>query len=543
MFHFCLSSIKTCLCFVICGAQLATLSSCSDNDKSDTTTVNNISQVSLIPLPTSLEYGKSNIELPSEITISKDIEGMPSTLLESTLNGVVSSVSQAANDDAFVRLTVDNSLAEEGYTLSVEDSGINIGYADAKGLLWAVQTLRQILLQNVSSSGRKLIPALNIKDSPKKEWRGFHIDVARHMFTMDFLEKVVDCLSFYKINRLQIHLTDDQGWRVEIKKYPDLTTIGGWRTFDEYDEQCNRLAQTDTDYAIDSRFVRNSNEYGGSYTQEEISGLITYASERGIEVIPEIDMPGHFSAAIKVYPNLSCTGEAGWGEEFSYPICAGKTQNYPFLEEIWDEIIALFPSEYVHIGADEIEKDIWETCPYCQALIKELGLKNTDGLQNYFVKYMADYIKSKGKKVMAWDDAFIKDDPQDLLYTYWRDWLPSQPSSITQAGLPLVFMDWGHFYLSADVSDAQLQSLYEFTLEPQFSGIVDGELLGYQACVWTEMIPNEKMFGLHVFPSLQAFSELAWGSQRSWSSFKERIPWHISWVNSNGIHSRTPDFL
>lgn len=162
---------------------------------------------------------------------------------------------------------------------------------------------------------------VDIKDAPKYDWRGFHIDVVRHMFTVDYLKKVIDCLSFYKINKLHLHLTDDQGWRIEVKKYPLLTQEGSWRDFDEYDKRCVELSQQDYNYEIDPRFVRNGSQYGGHYTQEEMKGLVSYALERGIDIVPEIDMPGHFSAAIKVYPELSCTGEAGWGEEFSYPIC------------------------------------------------------------------------------------------------------------------------------------------------------------------------------------------------------------------------------
>ena len=158
---------------------------------------------------------------------------------------------------------------------------------------------------------------VDIKDAPKYDWRGFHIDVVRHMFTVDYLKKVIDCLSFYKINKLHLHLTDDQGWRIEVKKYPLLTQEGSWRDFDEYDKRCVELSQQDYNYEIDPRFVRNGSQYGGHYTQEEMKGLVSYALERGIDIVPEIDMPGHFSAAIKVYPELSCTGEAGWGERNS----------------------------------------------------------------------------------------------------------------------------------------------------------------------------------------------------------------------------------
>ena len=505
-----------------------------------------VASVSLIPLPQSVSYGTSNVPLPDEITVSQDITGISGELLKETIGSIqgTDEVKKASNTEAFVRIFPNKTLAEEEYKITITADGANLEYATSKGLLWGVQTLRQILLQHTTAGNSvPSIPAVTITDTPKNKWRGFHIDLARHMFTMDYLKKITDCLSFYKINKLQLHLTDDQGWRIEIKKYPELTATGAWRTFDEYDKECIRLAQSDPDYTIDTRFIRNNNEYGGYYTQEALKDFIEYATERGIEIIPEIDMPGHFSAAIKAFPELSCTEESGWGEEFSYPVCAGKTENYPFFKDIIDEVTALFPGEYMHIGADEVEKDNWKKCNRCQQLIKEQNLRNVDGLQNYFVKQMAGYVKSKGKKVMAWDDAFNEKDPQDLLYTYWRDWEAGQPGKITQRGFPIVFMEWGRFYLSATPSDELLKSLYEFTFEPQFEGIVKSNVIGFQACVWTEVIPNERKFGQHVFPSLQAFAELAWGSKREWSGFTNRLAWHLKWLTKNNIHSRTPGFI
>lgn len=518
--------------------------SCSDDDKQGQDKAS-ITRVSIIPLPTSLSHGLYNILIPAEVSISKNITGVAAELLTESLNEITQVKGAVENESAFIRIFLDNTIAPEGYRISVEDNGCNIYYSSSKGLLWGIQTMRQILLQNSKAAdGTKSIPMLTLSDSPRKEWRGFHIDVARHMFTIDYLEKVIDCLSFYKINKLQLHLTDDQGWRIEIKKYPELTEVGAWREFDEYDNKCIELAKTDKSFEIDSRFIRNGKEYGGYYTQDELKGLIDYAAKRGIDIIPEIDMPGHFSSAIRTFPNLSCTGKAGWGKEFSYPVCAGKKENYPFFKDILDEVAALFPSSHFHIGGDEVEKDNWEKCPYCQKLIKEEGLRNTDELQNYFIREMANHIRSKNSKiVMAWDDAFIPQDPQELVYTYWRDWMSTQPAKITQQGYPLIFSDWGHFYLSADPSDEALQALYDFQFEPQFKGIVKSNFLGFQACVWTEMIPNETKFGQHVFPSMQAFSELAWGSQRDWTSFTTRISWHLNWLNSRGFETRTPEFV
>ena len=537
---------KYIVCFVFIMSVLgwgAVASSCSD-PANDSSRQVNASEVALIPQPQSVVYNGGGAIVPTAVSVSDQLTGTPYTLLESTVASWGGELTSQPNEQAFIQLTTDASWPDEGYKIRTTLDGITLEYASPRGLLWGIQTLRQILLQGTAyEGGGRVIPQLTVSDKPEKDWRGFHIDVARHAFTVSYLKKVIDMLSFYKINKLQMHLTDDQGWRMEIKRYPELTAIGAWREFDEYDKRCQELAQTDASYVIDTRFIRNSSEYGGYYTQEELSQLVTYASERGIEIIPEIDMPGHFSAAIRAYPNLSCTGEAGWGTEFSYPICAGKSETYEFLKNILDEVLAVFPSEYIHIGADEVEKDNWKSCPQCQQMIRDKGLMNVEELQNYFVEQMSDYVKSKGRKVMAWDDAFYKNNPLDLLYTYWRDWESQQPADITQSGHSLVFMEWGRFYLSGSSSDESLKSLYEFTFEPQFPGIVQSQVRGFQACVWTEMIPNERKFGQHVFPACQAFSEVAWGSERDWNRFTKSLPWHLQWLTRNGLHYRTPGFI
>lgn len=532
-----------CLCVISVLSWGSVASSCSESENGLSRPVNAAS-IAFIPQPQSVIYDGGGMVVPSSVSVSDELTGGPYALLESTVTSLGGELVRQSGGQAFIRLVANASLQDEEYKIKTTLDGITLEYASSRGLLWGVQTLRQMLLQSSAyEGGGRVVPLLTLSDKPEKSWRGFHIDVARHAFTIDYLKKVIDMLSFYKINKLQMHLTDDQGWRMEIKRYPELTTIGAWREFDEYDKRCQELAQTDASFVIDTRFIRNNSEYGGYYTQEELSQLVAYASERGIEIIPEIDMPGHFSAAIRAFPSLSCTNEAGWGTEFSYPICVGKPETYEFLKNILDEVLSVFPSEYIHIGADEVEKDNWKSCPYCQQMIRDKGLVNVTELQNYFVEQMSDYVKSKGRKVMAWDDAFYKNRPLDLLYTYWRDWESQQPADITQSGHPLIFMEWGRFYLSGNSSDESLKSLYEFTFEPQFPGIVQSQVQGFQACVWTEMIPNERKFGQHVFPACQAFSEVAWGSKRDWSRFTKNLPWHLQWLTRNGLHYRTPGFI
>lgn len=537
--------LKKYILFFILGIQGFAFFSCSENKNQPENNLFPVKRIAVIPQPISSEHGKNNIALPTKIKISRDLAAIPLQFLEQTIAEIGTEFETTANDDAYIQIIKDLNLKSEEYRLIINEKSCTLHYSTQQGLLWGVHTLRQILLQHaVSEKGTKNIPIITISDVPKKEWRGFHIDLARHMFTIQHLKRLIDQLSFYKINKLQLHLTDDQGWRIEIKKYPPLTEIGAWRPYDRYDFELVEKAKTDKSFAIDPRFIRNINEYGGFYTQLEIKDLIEYAAERGIETIPEIDMPGHFTAAIRAYNDLSCTNQPGWQTDFSDPICAGKRYNYPMIKDIIKEVADLFPSKYFHIGGDEVDKTQWKSCPNCQALISSENLKGVDGLQNYFIKEMSDYTHSLGKEVMAWDDAFIPEAPQNLLYTYWRDWMkntPYGPAQITQKGFDIIFMEWGRFYLSATPSDDHLKRLYTFNLAQDFPGVVNNKVKGYQACVWTERIPNEIKLGHHIFPTLQAFTEVAWGSSTSdWQSFASKLTWHLNYLEKQGFAVRHP---
>ncbi|WP_254871732.1 beta-N-acetylhexosaminidase [Bacteroides acidifaciens] len=532
---------RTSILFLLLACFFVSLS-CKDNEADSGSVQTQLRRLSFMPLPEKIDYKEGALTLPKQMTISQELPVAIRQLLVQTLKDLSFVVSETANERAFIQISKDAELPEEGYRLAMETDKICIYYATDAGLLWGVQTVRQALEQATVQGGIKQLPLATVQDAPQYAWRGFHLDVARHMFTMDYLKKLVDCLSFYKINKFQIHLTDDEGWRIEMKTHPELAVKGGWREFDRFDKECIDKSQTDRDYELDSRFVKG-NQYGGYYTQEEIKELIRYASDRGIDIIPEIDMPGHFSAAIRVYPELSCKGGIGWGEEFSDPICVSKESTYTLVKSMLDEVIALFPSPYFHIGGDEVEKECWKQCASCQRLMKEKGYTNVVDLQTHFMKIMVDYVKSKGKKVMGWDDAFDAAKPLDMTYTFWRNWRSDSASAITQQGFPLVFMEWKRFYFIYDPTDELLNSLYNFDFEPDFPGIAKNNLLGFQACVWTERIPNERKFGQQTFPSLQAFSEVSWGSQRSWADFVSRLQWHIQWLDKKGFSYTKPGFM
>jgi N-acetyl-beta-hexosaminidase len=266
-----------------------------------------------------------------------------------------------------------------------------------------------------------------------------------------------------------------------------------------------------------------------------MKNLSEYAKQRGIDIIPEIDMPGHMSAAIRSYNDMSCAGNIGWGEEFSDPLCPSKENNYIVLKKIIDELSNVFKSEYFHIGADEISVDKWNECERCQKMMAEKKFTDVSQLKSYFVENISSFLKQKGKKVLVWDDAFNETLPNDIIYSFWRDWVKDNPGRITQSGAKMIFMDWTSFYLSADVSDNSVSTLYNYTINSRYLNVMETNLLGYQACVFTEHIPNEIKFEEHVYPSLQAFSEVAWGSKRNYSQFANRMKWHIDMMSNNNI--------
>ena len=247
-------------------------------------------------------------------------------------------------------------------------------------------------------------------------------------------------------------------------------------------------------------------------------------------------MPGHMSAAIRAYPRLSCTGTAGWGTEFSYPVCPCSNETIDFTYQIWDEIADLFPSKYVHIGADEVEKDTWKSSATCAAFMKANNLKNANEIQSFFVKKMQEHMESKGKTVIAWDD--VTDDKMDskLKIMYWRDWVKDAPAKAAANNNQIIFTRWDLFYLSGSYSAEVLKNQLEFDLSREYPTDVTSKIMGFQGCVWTEEIPSEEIFELQVFPRLQALSETCWTNGTNLYSFNIRLKPHLEFLKANNIH-------
>jgi len=503
----------------------------------------------IIPLPLDVDLTDGYFTIDKNTVLVDNSQFKTAvTVVENALNHSLNSVVSKKNlptGKSNIQLIIDNSLDTSGYKIIITANGIEIKAKSPAGAFYAAQSIRQMIWN--STSGQKsesfTLRLMTIKDKPKYPWRGFHVDVSRHFFTKEYILRLIDWLAYYKFNKLQLHLTDDQGWRIEIDQFPKLTETGAWRTFNKYDSTCMELAKTDNNFAIDKRFIKAVNGktvYGGFYTKQDIRDIIAYASAHYIDVIPEIDMPGHMSAAIRAYPQLSCVDSAGWGNEFSFPICPCNPDVMDFSYKVWDEITELFPSNIVHIGCDEVEKNTWAASPECQVFMKEHGITNLNEIQNYFVKKMQEHLQVKGKTVIAWDDVIDGNVDNNITMMYWRDWVADSPERSAANGNSIILTPWSHFYLSGSGTDENLQNLYSYNPLDLFPINVMNKVQGMQGCVWTEEIPSEAIFEKHLFPGMQVLAEVCWSPVRAYSSFQQRMRAHFSYLNSQNIHYRKP---
>ena len=309
------------------------------------------------------------------------------------------------------------------------------------------------------------------------------------------------------------------------------------------DSACMELAKKDINYTIDTRFVREVNGkkvYGGFYSKQDIRDIIAYASARYIDIIPELDMPGHMSAAIRAFPWLSCADSAGWGKEFSFPICPCKDEVMEFCYQVWDEIANIFPSKFIHIGCDEVEKDTWAKSEQCKAFMEKNNIKDLNGIQNFFVKKMQEHLEARGKTVIAWDDVIEGEIDGNITMMYWRDWVKDSPARSAANGNPIILTPWVPFYLASANTDEALQKLYDYNPATIYSADILGKVAGLQTCVWTEQVPSEEIFEQIVFPRMQALAEICWTPGRNWYSFQIRMKSHFNYLNFNKVNYRRP---
>ena len=447
----------------------------------------------------------------------------------------------------------DPSKSPEAYRLSITGTAVHISAATPAGMFYAIQTLRQLLPASVENGqGDHLtVSAVDIEDAPVFAWRGMMLDVSRHFFSTSYVKKYIDMMAMYKMNRLHLHLTDDQGWRIEIKKYPRLTSESGWRTFNDQDSSCMQLAKEtgNPDFNIDPTHIRHvggRTEYGGFYTQEEMKDIIRYAAERHVEIIPEIDMPGHMMAAVKLYPELTCEGKAGddWTHGFSTPICPCKDYTLAFAKDIFTEIAALFPSRYIHIGGDEVEKKDWQKSPLARKFLEEHHIASMDALQSYFNDYMQAFFKTKGKTLMGWDEIVEGGIDSSAAVMFWRPWARMSPYKATANGNKVVMTPDGPLYFDAWPDRNTLSSVYHynpFDTAYEMNAAQQKNILGVQANLWTERVPTTERADYLVMPRMSALAELGWTHQDLYASYLQRLDQQYDRLDRLHIAYRLPD--
>jgi len=419
-------------------------------------------------------------------------------------------------------------LNEEGYKLTINKNLIEVISKNLKGAFYAVQSLFQLLPIN-SDSKSIAIPCIEIKDQPQFKYRGMHLDVGRHFFSVDFIKKYIDLMSRLKMNTFHWHLTEDQGWRIEIKKYPKLQEVAAFRN------------ETLIGHYSDQPHQFDGKRYGGYYTQKQIKEVVAYAQERQVTIIPEIEMPGHSQAAIAAYPELGCTGEqvevaTKWGV-FNDIYCP-KENTFKFLEDVIDEVVALFPGKYIHIGGDEAPKTNWKKCDHCQKLIKKENLKDEHGLQSYFISRMEKYINSKGKQIIGWDEILEGGLAPNATVMSWRG--TNGAVQAAKEGHDVILTPGSHCYFDHYQSDNEnepiaiggflpLEKVYSFNPIPEELNEEESKyVLGAQGNVWTEYMSNEKQVEYMAFPRMIALSEVIWSSleSRDYNDFIKRLEFY-----------------
>lgn len=501
--------------------------------------------VSIIPQPVSLQQHKGSFVITKNtVLVVTDGGDEPSA---SFFNNYLKQVygfqlpvknKAAANSIVLTTRKFIQAPAVEGYDLSSGPQGVRIEGDSYAATFQGIQTLIQLL--PVQKSASLKIASVTVKDAPRFAYRGMHLDVGRHFFPIAFIKKYIDYLALHKMNYFHWHLTDDQGWRIEIKKYPRLTQIGGFRNG-----------------TIIGRYPGTGNDeqrYGGYYTQDEIRDIVAYAAQRFITVVPEIELPGHASAAIAAYPILSCfpsestqhpadcawagdtTGkqvQQTWGV-FDDVFCAGKETTFSFLQDVMDEVMELFPGKLLHVGGDECPKSNWKRCPQCQQRMRDNNLKDEHELQSYFIQRMEKYLNGKGRSIIGWDEILEGGLAPNAAVMSWR----GEDGGITAAKQKhnVVMTPGGWMYFDHTQSEQEdsvtiggfttIQKVYSYEPIPAALTADEGKyILGAQANLWTEYIKNPRKVEYMVFPRMSALSEVQWSSKenRNWDSFEKRL--------------------
>ena len=516
-------------------------------------------EIAILPTPVSLTEQSGSFVLKDGMKIGVSDQSLFPAVgyLQEILRNVISTSVEVTTDkdqvDMYFQLK-DTGGKPGSYRLQSTPEYIQIEASDYSGIISAITTIRQLLPAAIEVQGEKQtysIPVVQIEDVPRFEWRGFMLDASRHFWSKDEVKHVLDLMSLYKLNKFHWHLSDDQGWRIEIEKYPLLTEKGAWRKFNEQDRICMARAKEEdnTDFLIPEdkiRIVEGDTLYGGYYTHDDIKEIVAYATQRGIDVIPEIDMPGHFLAAISQYPELACDGLIGWGETFSSPVCPGKDATLEFCRNVFKEVFELFPYEYVHMGGDEVEKANWKKCPLCQKRIRTEKLGSVEELQAWFVRDMEKFFLANGKKLIGWDEVVADGLSSDAAITWWRSWAKDALPTATAQKQKVIACPNEYFYFdyAQDQNSVKKILAYDPCADERLSPEQKKYIWGVQANLWAEWIPTMKRIEYLIVPRMIALSEIAWAepvAKPSLEEFYRQLVPQFKRMDVMRINYRVPD--
>ena len=507
----------------------------------------------LVPAPTHIEFADGELRLGDALGLDynpkdKNLKNII-RITKSELSRIGYSITDSGSDEAHTRLSIniDHHITQtpESYNLKIDPQGIDIIGSDYAGIFYGLQTLVQIL-ETTKINNSTAVTSVLIEDRPRFRWRGMLLDVGRHMFPADFIKRYIDIIAAHKMNVFHWHLTEDQGWRVPIKKYPKLKDIAAWRK------------ETLVGHYRDKPHQFDGKPYGGFYTEEEITDIIDYASDRSVTIVPEIEMPGHATAALSAYPQLSCTGgpheaETIWGVHKEV-YCAGNEETFDFLENVLEEVSQLFPGPYIHIGGDECPKTRWAECEKCQKRITDEGLKDEHELQSYFIKRIEKILEKFGKILVGWDEILEGGLAPNAVVHSWRGM--DGGIEAANAGHEVIMSPTTHVYFDYYQSEDReneplaiggylpLSKVYEFEPVPDK---IDSDkrhlILGGQANLWTEYIPTAKQAEYMLLPRVCALAEAVWSpkNKKDYAGFIDRLGDHLKRLDRKNLNYRKLD--
>lgn len=503
-------------------------------------------QVPIIPVPNEIDVQKGEFIITAETKIiHNDAEGLLKLInyfqKEIASRSALKLETSVSTDSNFIVFKIEPQLAlpDEGYKLAISPKGITIRAASIKGLFYGTQSILQLIPTTLPNHERINLPYLQITDYPQLSWRGLMLDVSRHFYSIEALKDIIDLLAYYKMNVFHWHLTDNEGWRLEIKKYPKLTAVAAWR---------NEIYGSKM-YEQDSLLNWNDTyRYGGYYSQEDAKELVAYAAERHVTIVPEIEMPGHSGAVLAAYPQFSCSQSAqtvpnsALFNKFNpapspnQEYCAGNDSSFLFLQDVLKEVMTIFPSPYIHIGGDEVDKTHWRQCALCKKRMQDERIADESGLQSYFIKRIAQFLETYDRKLVGWDEILEGGLAKNATVMSWR----GEKGGImaAHAGHEVILSPSDPFYLNryqadpahepfaAKYSINTLERVYQYNPYPNALNLQQRKYVkGIQVALWNEFISNRNHLEYMLLPRLPAAAEVAWSKQenKNFEKFIQRL--------------------